>query len=122
MVLIHLQEMREVGRMKFMSPYWDNKAKLELLAKWILVHSYMYYELDRPYVSDEMFDNNCKQFVALAKEDKQSFKRHNYCYAMHDFDGSTGFDLFSRLNEVDRGKVLMSAEWILQNLVNKKKK
>jgi len=99
--------------MIFSSPYWDNKTKLDMLARWIIFHSYMYYELDNSVVTDDMFDSNCKQFVKLAKEDNASFKEHKFYYAMYDFDGSTGFDLFKRLRLEHKSMIANDSDILL---------
>jgi hypothetical protein len=99
--------------MIFESPYWDNTTKLQLLAWWLVVHSYIYYELNINIVTDSTFDDNCKQFMAISKSDKQAFKNHKLYYIMYDFDGSTGFHLCERLNESDREKLLSSVGSII---------
>lgn len=88
--------------MVFRNPYWTWKTKLDLLARWIIVHSIIYYELDGNVVSDKMFDSNSHQFVRLVDEHPEEFKRSTYYKTMKGFDGSTGFDLFHRLKRYDR--------------------
>lgn len=55
-------------------------------------------------VSDRVFDNNCKQLVKLISKNKDIHKRTDLYYIYHDFDGSTGFDLYHRLNKKDKLK------------------
>jgi len=99
--------------MKFKNPYLDNVSKLDLLAKWIIVHSALYYELDTSVVDDFAFDSNCKQFLALRRlVTPQEFKRCKWYYVMQDFDGSTGFHLYKRLKLEHRIEVLHLAEWL----------
>lgn len=86
--------------MKFTDPITD-KQKIECLQRWIIVHSILYYELDNPLVSDMIFDGNCKHLVNLMAE-YDDIKNTEYGYCMWDFDGSTGFDLYSRLNDHDK--------------------
>ena len=87
--------------MKFNNPYFDNTEKMELLQRWIIVQSILYYELDYSIVTDKVFDDNCKQLVKMMDKYPKSLKKTSYYYCMHDFDGATGFDLPSRLNEKD---------------------
>ena len=92
--------------MKFSDPYLRNVDKFDLLCRWIIFHSVLYYELDKPIVSDEMFDNNCKQLVRGIKKDPESFERSKYYHIMYDFDGSTGFDIPARLDKKTRNKIM----------------
>ncbi|MCX7924165.1 MAG: hypothetical protein N3B21_19475 [Clostridia bacterium] len=88
--------------MKFNNPYWSWKTKLDLLARWIIVQSIIYYELNSNVVSDKMFDDNSHQFVGLVDEHNDDFKQTFYYKVMKGFDGSTGFDLFHRLKRFDK--------------------
>jgi hypothetical protein len=63
----------------------------------------MYYEHDESCVPDHEYDSVSHQLVELQKKtSKEDWKKSRYYYAMHDFDGSTGFDIPSRLTELDR--------------------
>lgn len=84
--------------MKFNCPYWKPKSKIELLQRWILVHSYIYYNLNKSIVSDEMFDKNSLQLYKLKLRYKQEYKQTKYYYAMKEYDGSSGFGIFEKLN------------------------
>ena len=92
--------------MKFGNPYWSNKLKMSALQRWVLVHSIIYYELDNSVVSDKMFDDNAKQLVRMQNEFSDEANDTDYWYVFYDFDGSTGFDLFDRLNKKDK-------EWLM---------
>lgn len=85
--------------MKFNNPYWSNKDKIDLLSKWIIVHSIVYYVLGTSHVDDVKFDSNGRQLVQLIKHHPEDFKASKWYYVMHDFDGSTGFHLYDRLNK-----------------------
>ena len=83
--------------------YWSNTTKISYLQRRIIVYSIMYYEHDESCVSDAEYDSISHQLVALQKQATQEeFKKSTYYYAMHDFDGSTGFDIPSRLTKKDR--------------------
>ena len=97
--------------MKFNCPYWKSKARIDLLQKWILVHSFLYYELNESIVSDEMFDNNCLQLYKFKVKYKQSYRKSNYYYAMKNFDGSTGFGYFEKLNKENSYSVMRDANY-----------
>lgn len=83
--------------------YWDNATKISYLQRRIIVYSIMYYELSESCITDMEYDAISKQLVHLQLSvDKAEFEQSQYYYAMHDFDGSTGFDIPSRLTEKDR--------------------
>lgn len=83
--------------------YWSNTTKISYLQRRIIVYSIMYYEHDESCVSDAYYDSISHQLVALQKScTKEEFEKSTYYYAMHDFDGSTGFDIPSRLTKKDR--------------------
>lgn len=79
---------------------WDNITKVSFLQRAVIINSILYYELDNPKMTDKGYDELCKQLVTLQKE--INVDDTQYGYAFYDFDGSTGFDLYGRLNEKDR--------------------
>lgn len=83
--------------------YWSNSTKISYLQRRIIVWSIMYYEHDESCVPDNVYDSVSHQLVDLQKKaSKEEFEKSTYYYAMHDFDGSTGFDIPSRLTKEDR--------------------
>ena len=83
--------------------YWSDSTKISYLQRRIIVWSIMYYEHDESCVPDSVYDSVSHQLVELQKKaSKEEFKKSTYYYAMHDFDGSTGFDIPSRLTKKDR--------------------
>jgi hypothetical protein len=92
--------------MKFGNPYWSNKTRIELLQKWIIVHSIIYYELNTNIISDSMFDANSKQLVELIKSDQEACRASKWYKVFKGFDGSSGFDLYSKLSR-EKQKELM---------------
>ena len=99
--------------MQFKNPYWSEKLKISALQRWILVESYLYYELDTNKVSDKVFDANAKQLVEMQKANKSQAKKSDYWYAFYDFDASTGFYLFGRLNKKDKERIKQIALHVL---------
>jgi hypothetical protein len=85
--------------MVFNNPYFTAENKLDLLARWLIVHSILYYVLDSSIVSDFRWTENAFQFVALAEREEAAFKRSRYFKAMQGFDGSTGFQLMKQLSK-----------------------
>lgn len=83
--------------------YWDNSTKISYLQRRIIVYSIMYYEMDESCISDKQYDDISRQLVHLQSSVSEAeWKKSTYYYAMYDFDGSTGFDIPSRLNKKDR--------------------
>ena len=84
------------------SVYWDDNVKISYLQRRIIVYSIMYYEFDESCVPDSVYDGISHQLVRLQKSATEAeFKKSRYYYAMYDFDGSTGFDIPSRLTKDD---------------------
>lgn len=100
--------------MKFANPYWSNKLKIESLQRWIIVHSIIYYELGSSIVSDKVFDANARQLVQMQNDFPKDAKQSQYWYLFYDFDGTTGFDLYSRLNKKDKAYLMKIAKHVLR--------
>ena len=62
----------------------------------------MYYEYNESCVTDAYYDSISQQLIELQRTcSPEEFKKSTYYYAMHDFDGTTGFDIPSRLTKHD---------------------
>lgn len=93
------------------SLYWDDHVKISYLQRRIIVYSIMYYEFDESCIPDYVYDALSRQLVRLQSSvDAAEFKKSDYYYAMRDFDGSTGYDIPSRLTEKDREHLTKVAE------------
>lgn len=94
--------------------YWGDKTILSFLQRKIIVNSILYYILDSPVIDDRQFDSLVKEYIDKTKEcSKLSLVDSQYYYCFNDFDGSTGFDLYDRLNEKDKKYLRNMAEHIL---------
>ena len=83
--------------------YWSDSAKISYLQRRIIVYSILYYERSESCTSDAYYDSISRQLVDMMKTcDNAELRKSTYYYAMHDFDGSTGFDIPSRLTKHDR--------------------
>lgn len=83
--------------------YWSDSTKLNYIQRRIIVYSIMYYENNESCVPDSYYDSISHQLVELQKDvGFDEFRKSTYYYAMYDFDGSTGFDIPSRLTKYDR--------------------
>ena len=84
--------------------------KINYLQRFILVNSYLYYEKDDSAITDKQFDEAAKQLVKLQRGYDTS--KTQYGYVFYDFDGTTGFDLWDRLNKKDKRFIQNIAERI----------
>ena len=100
--------------MNFNNPYWSNKLRIGALQRWIIVHSILYYELNNSIVTDKLFDANAHQLVQMQSDFPEDAKESQYWYVFYDFDGTTGFDLYSRLNKHDKAYLRHLAEHVLR--------
>lgn len=91
--------------MKFKNPYFTNEEKISLLQRWIIVQSRLYYDTDIELVTNKVYDDNCNQLVGLQNDFPKAFNKSQYKYIFKDFDGSTGFYLYSKLRDGDRERI-----------------
>ena len=84
---------------------------IDWLQRYIIVHSYVYYELDNNYISDREYDAKSKELTRLKEEYPDLWKNSMYHKQFTDeYNGSTGFTLYHDLD--DRQKR------IIQSIVN----
>lgn len=103
--------------------YWSDSAKISSLQRRIIVWSILYYDYNENAVSDSEYDSVSRQLVELQKQvSKEDFEKSKYYYAMRDFDGSTGFDIPSKLTEKDRQYLKTIAENVCNQLRDKRRK
>ena len=83
--------------------------KIQLLQRWILVHSFAYYELNDNIASDFTYDDNAKQLAGLKEQYPDEFARSRYYEYFKDYcsdvDGTvntSGFDLLERVRVTDK--------------------
>lgn len=95
--------------------YWSDIVKASYLQRQIIIHSIIYYELNKNVISDKKFDSISKQLISLSKKLKNEYKKTEYYYCFKDFDGNTGFYLYDSLKERDKEKCLRIAKFVLKN-------
>ena len=59
----------------------------------MIVHSYIYYELNENIVSDAVWGRWAHELVALQKQYPEASKKVKFYELFKDFQGDTGFDL-----------------------------
>lgn len=93
--------------------WWDNKTRIEFIQRRIIVFSILYYNMDESILIDQEFDAASHQLVKLMEDTPKSvLEKTRYWYCMYDFDGSTGFYLYSRLTPSDAEQLNNLAGWI----------
>lgn len=75
----------------------------------IVVHSCIYYRLDKNIISDHQWATWAQELVAAQKQFPQIAEKEIWAKEFEDFDGSTGFNL-----PITEPRVLATAEWLLR--------
>ena len=90
-----------------------NLEKCSFLQRKIILHSIIYYELDDNIISDQKFDKMCRSLLKGIQYTK-NYQKSDYFYVFYDFDGSTGFNLYHRLEDDDKEYLMNLAKYILK--------
>lgn len=80
---------------------WDKITCINFLQRKIILNSIAYYELNTNKLTDKQYDELSRQLVAM-QAGYPNIMETQYGYVFYDFDGSTGFDLYHRLNKHDK--------------------
>ena len=81
---------------------------IDFLQRFIIVHSYIYYELDNNVISDKEYDAKSKELVKYKNEYPDLWKNSMYYKQFgDDYNGSTGFTLYHSLNDRQK-KIILS--------------
>lgn len=75
------------------------QERVNYLQRFIIVHSYIYYELNNNVISDREYDAKAKELVKY-KNDYPELWRSSMYYKQFgdDYNGSTGFTLYHDLD------------------------
>jgi len=103
--------------MDFSRANFTAQEKIELLQRWVLVHSYLYYHMDISVVDDWRFDDNSHQLYGLKLEHPEAWANARYTYAMDDFDGSTGCGYVEKLKEKERKSIIFDVNLLVNRHV-----
>ena len=74
---------------------WINRRERQLL-----VHSFLYYQLNENIISDHTFDKWSKELAQAIIDHPETFKQSVYADGFKNFDGSSGYDLPFHLPEI----------------------
>lgn len=106
----------------FTNPYWSKKLRMDYLQRRIIVYSIQYYEMSETCVEDRYFDAVSHQLLWYMNNSTQEEKEStSYWYCMSDFDASTGFNLYDRLNKYDKKYLHYIASNVLHQYKNRYK-
>jgi hypothetical protein len=98
-----------------------NLEKCSFLQRKIIINSIIYYELNDNVISDKQFDKMCKKLLRGIQFTK-NYQRSDYFYVFYDFDGSTGFHLYHRLEDDDKEYLMQLAKHVLKLAKREKEK
>lgn len=88
------------------------KDKINWLQRYILVHSWIYYENNDSLINDRQYDLKAAELVKLQRS--TDITTTQYGYVFYDFDGTTGFDLFHRLKPHDKQYIVQIAHHVIK--------
>ena len=84
---------------------------INFLQRYIIVHSYIYYELNDNYISDRDYDLKSKELTKCKNEYPELWKQTMYYKQFgDDYNGATGFTLYHALDDHQKQ--------IIQSIVN----
>lgn len=73
---------------------------IDYLQRYIILHSYIYYECDNNIISDKQYDEKAKELVKYKNEYPKLWKQSMYYKQFGDeYNGATGFTLYHDLDE-----------------------
>lgn len=73
---------------------------IDFLQRFIILHSYIYYELNSNVISDKQYDEKSKELVKYKNEYPELWKSSMYYKQFgDDYNGATGFTLYHDLDE-----------------------
>ena len=88
---------------------------IDFLQRFIIVHSHIYYNLNRNVISDRGYDSKAKELF-MYKEDYPDLWKSSMYYKQFgdDYNGCTGFDLYYGLDEAEKNKIHRIASLVLR--------
>lgn len=79
------------------------KEKIETIQRWILVQSYLYYEMNTNVASDFEYDATANQLFEFKEEYPDEYKKSRYSSFFKDYEHgcTSGFELLSNVIRAD---------------------
>lgn len=90
------------------------QEKIDFAARYIILHSIIYYELNESVISDKRFDKKSALLVKLMNKYPEETRNSEYYRAIYDFDGSTGFLLYGRLKKSQKKQLKKIARYVIR--------
>ena len=76
---------------------------INFLQRFIIVHSYIYYELSDNAISDSLYDKKSKKLVSYKEKYPKLWKSSQYYKQFgDDYNGCTGFTLYHDLDKREK--------------------
>ena len=89
---------------------------IDFLQRYIIVHSYIYYELNNNYISDKDYDAKAKELAKYRSEYPELWKNSMYYKQFgDDYNGATGFTLYHDLDDHQKQIIKSIENSIKQN-------
>ena len=97
----------------------STQTYIDYLQRCVIVHSYIYYELDNNVLTDKEYDTMARELSRLREEHPDLWK-NSYYYKQFgdDYNGATGFNLYHELD--DRQKEII--RYIAHVIITEKKR
>lgn len=102
-------------RFNFDTVDWDMTTKISFLQRRVIVACIAYYELDATVISDTDYKELAEQLVEYQTANSEDAAKSTYYYVMKDFDVSTGFDVYDKLNDYDKDWLMMITRVVIGN-------
>nr|WP_296955073.1 hypothetical protein [uncultured Mediterraneibacter sp.] len=88
---------------------------IDFLQRFIIVHSHIYYNLNRNVISDRVYDSRAKELTMYKEDYPELWKSSMYHKQFgDDYNGCTGFDLYDGLDDDEKKKIHRIASSVLR--------
>lgn len=79
------------------------KDQIQALQRWILVQSFIYYELNENIATDHQYDNNVNLLFSVKKMYPREYADSRYAeiFANYEEGCTSGFELIERMQKLD---------------------
>lgn len=79
------------------------QERINFLQRYIIVHSYIYYELDKNIISDREYDAKAKELAKYQNDYPELWRKSEYYKQFgDDYTGATGFTLYHDLDDYQK--------------------